>query len=1391
MYIQIKNQNDGFYTTWQNNDQLRKTRNLKHGCYVILINLITYDIRYYSRKDQLIFFQKIKDKIIKEINGDINVAEFSIKIIEALFEIEKFRKEESFDDDSSEETVSSQDNDQPKVQQQNIEDGNQNLNSSNQNQDQPETDDFLPQVQAFFGIENQIDFLKNKLENLNILELQDPHQRVDILLISYILGEVVINNNTMEEPCMIFIKQNFNMLINLLTQTKDIFTNGLFQEQSKDMQDFIVIFLEGLTYLFLDIFLNQANPELYESDGEIVSQENIQEVLKISKEILNSLISDQIWGQQGFEEAYEILPSQICKLISYSATILGMHHPEGNVDRIQEGGQLVMRYLGKLLKPYQDSKTRLNFNKFQKDSLSDIFDALDQVFLHSEFNVIQPLLNENLYESLITIFSLDTLEYENFSNPTTLKEFYQQQSGSNRKFYKEFAFNFVNDIMKHQQAVVPFLMYCVKQYHMYKSSKDEAGIERAAAALFILGLCDSTFLQNEKLVIANFLKKDLIQVVIDRNANKLLRFRAIWILETFIMFLDKSDAMIVLLYYGKVFSKGDDKIEEDELIKSAMAMAIFKFLSETDQQLEEEDKVFDEEHLKTNLNMSAQDLYELFIDYTIKYPELFEFPNAIQNVLIIFHSNLKFNTELIEKSLDALIKGFSLIIAKLTLLLDLNQAEDTEEYVEYMQTISTIVQRALYICILAPEHEKTLSPILKKYFKLFLAAGFHNPGPKLMKVVKSFFMFFARTKTMFMNELDQDQLSSSFQQEEKEISGKEKESGLNEVIDDISDQDSESELEEEPKQVKLPKKQIQKQSKKSQNSYSPGQISDTELLRFMLLNTIYTFNQTEKLKIFEERIAKGKKLSNQNENSSDEDIGGGDEEDFQDLIVGFDDDAHLLNFILYHCKCQLPLLFKHKPKFDKVSGKQIDEEEEEKSSLLDDYVKNSQNEEEKKSYEIEASDEQYTQEMVDTCLLSIHKIMRLYTMTLNAQGEFDLQNRMSYWLVMALIIENELITDIDEEYMSWYDQEQLKMATTQKSDLDLNLDFIAVDDKQKLGDPFFLFDEALKLLCKYLKKLIVFPQDMIQLFYLYQTSLFYMYSADTAYETIMKSFGEQIQMCKMPFIIDYTSKFESNPNPIFDDSTGYLLKYMRGSIWHIRALHELLNFDKTKADTKSFITQNLTSLSIIGKRLVSSYFQKEKPLKENPHIMKQIQKAQVEFISELAEAQEEEDLVDDVLSYGMQLYYVCWKSQLVPQEIIKEVIEFYEEIQDYPTTTTNNLSQQVIQTVQANFKKIVNDLKQIQKKYYKMESHVNKKNIKLLHDDVLSDDDDDDVEDKMNDKDKDQNQVNNQDKKIKHQPSLSSSSSCSSIGENIYEQQDDDDGSQKNDSDEEDDDNDD
>ena len=67
-----------------------------------------------------------------------------------------------------------------------------------------------------------------------------------------------------------------------------------------------------------------------------------------------------------------------------------------------------------------------------------------------------------------------------------------------------------------------------------------------------------------------------------------------------------------------------------------------------------------------------------------------------------------------------------------------------------------------------------------------------------------------------------------------------------------------------------------------------------------------------------------------------------------------------------------------------------------------------------------------------------------------------LKNYISYWMVLNCLIENDMITDIDEAYMIWYEGNQ-----------------------EFAEDPFFIFDKSLELIFTYFKKLAVFDHKLI------------------------------------------------------------------------------------------------------------------------------------------------------------------------------------------------------------------------------------------------------------------------------------------------------------------------
>jgi hypothetical protein len=77
---------------------------------------------------------------------------------------------------------------------------------------------------------------------------------------------------------------------------------------------------------------------------------------------------------------------------------------------------------------------------------------------------LQAIINQELFEVLLNLSTLDVNELELFNKSETTNEFYQLQSGANRKHYKEFAYAFITDLIKVPEATLPFLMFNVKSF---------------------------------------------------------------------------------------------------------------------------------------------------------------------------------------------------------------------------------------------------------------------------------------------------------------------------------------------------------------------------------------------------------------------------------------------------------------------------------------------------------------------------------------------------------------------------------------------------------------------------------------------------------------------------------------------------------------------------------------------------------------------------------------------------------------------------------------------------------------------------------------------------------------------------------------------------------------
>jgi hypothetical protein len=88
---------------------------------------------------------------------------------------------------------------------------------------------------------------------------------------------------------------------------------------------------------------------------------------------------------------------------------------------------------------------------------------------------------------------------------------------------------------------------------------------------------------------------------------------------------------------------------------------------------------------------------------------------------------------------------------------------------------------------------------------------------------------------------------------------------------------------------------------------------------------------------------------------------------------------------------------------------------------------------------------------------NIYNLMYLYTKALSNVEEGNLRNHISYWLVMSALIEKDLMTDIDS--------------------------YCLEEAEQDGSEAFFLVENSLKLLIKYLRKLYTFHNEVIFVFY--------------------------------------------------------------------------------------------------------------------------------------------------------------------------------------------------------------------------------------------------------------------------------------------------------------------
>lgn len=125
------------------------------------------------------------------------------------------------------------------------------------------------------------------------------------------------------------------------------------------------------------------------------------------------------------------------------------------------------------------------------------------------------------------------------------------------------------------------------------------------------------------------------------------------------------------------------------------------------------------------------------------------------------------------------------------------------------------------------------------------------------------------------------------------------------------------------------------------------------------------------------------------------------------------------------------------------------------------------------------------EDQVSTMKLQLYEMIKTFTKLLLNMEEIELHNEVGYWLVIAELLETQTLEDLDQEYLQ-------------------SNDGVAPDN-------FFLFEESLKLIGRYLKKLSNWTHQTIQLFYFQILNLYYQYDTERTYQMIMTVFADKPQ----------------------------------------------------------------------------------------------------------------------------------------------------------------------------------------------------------------------------------------------------------------------------------------
>jgi hypothetical protein len=186
---------------------------------------------------------------------------------------------------------------------------------------------------------------------------------------------------------------------------------------------------------------------------------------------------------------------------------------------------------------------------------------------------------------------------------------------------------------------------------------------------------------------------------------------------------------------------------------------------------------------------------------------------------------------------------------------------------------------------------------------------------------------------------------------------------------------------------------------------------------------------------------------------------------------------------------------------------------------------------------------------------SIVHFIRLYTFALEAIEHKHLRNHISYWLLLSTLLETGMIVELEELNM------------------EMQQDCSSKEDEEQ----FFIFENSLGVLCKYLLKLSQWYHDTIQLFYYQLLNLYYYYDPARTHSILKEKMKAKIDLggpglnsATRLFAKDYKpmsqdailplSKAEEAAQiaPPQDNESFFFSNHTRGQVWVILGLTKLM-----------------------------------------------------------------------------------------------------------------------------------------------------------------------------------------------------------------------------------------